>query len=118
MHDVNGTRCGGLVLAVALLMAAPAVAQECTQELDRIEAQVQDAELTRRQQAYVRELIDTARLHAEGGNLRACNDTIIDLAEYADEEAIDIPLAEEVGSRAPFVADTPLPTPGDEDEGG
>ncbi len=96
-------------LAAGLLLAAPVApaAQDCTQELERIEAQMAGAELTWAQRDYIRDLIEAARTFAENNNVRACRQTIVDLAEYVQEEIIDMPLAREARDWAPAVADTP-----------
>ena len=96
----------GLVVAGTAASAA-AQTQDCRQELERIEAQAAGADLTLAQHGYIRDLIDSARTFAANGNVRGCRQTVVDLAEYVQEEGIDMPLAREARDWAPFVADTP-----------
>ena len=126
----RGRRHGGAGLAalvaglllVASVAPAPAQQRDCAQELERIEAQAAGADLTLAQRDYIRDLIDYARTFAENGNVRGCRQTIADLAEYVDEEGIDMPLAREARDRAPDitlddllgpvrVGETPVPLP-------
>ena len=97
----------GLVVAGTAASAAAQTTQDCRQELERIEAQAAGADLTLAQHDYIRDLIDSARTFAANGNVRGGRQTVVDLAEYVQEEGIDMPLAREARDWAPLVADTP-----------
>ena len=86
---------------------AAAQQQQCEQLAARAEQEMQAAELTDTQREYIVDLIGTARTFAGRGDEPACMDNLADLAEYVDQERIDLPVAAEIEEdRASAVGDT------------
>jgi sporulation protein YlmC with PRC-barrel domain len=69
-------------MALMLMLSSPAVAQECTQTLDQIEAQMGQAEISKQDRTDVKKMTEAARTLAETGNKDECMKVVADIERF------------------------------------